>query len=343
MRFDANEQMCGAYMAAYTPVKPDGLTVDYEKYREHIRFLLSSGIREGQGLIMGTGGSGEGYLLTDQQYFTMTSILAEECRGKIPTMAGVFDRGLPGAIEKIKFAEDAGIDFIQLSPPHSQGATDEENYTFFKMIDDATSKIGIILYHTHWDFGSYHPWYQIGVPLLEKITDLESVVGLKWHAKTVELFTQVLAQFNEKVVIVDNAGWVTSMRQNTFNVRMFMAPTANWDPPIIVTLAELWNAGDWEGFAAANKVAAAPKWAVHEAQREELYGSAPTKARLTPGDESLVYSLGEGTLNHALMDIMGRPFGPALHPQYQLSEAGKERAKQILSATDTEEILDVTF
>ena len=38
-------------------------------------------------------------------------------------------------------------------------------------------------------------------------------------------------------------------------------------------------------------------------------------------------TLGEGTLGKATMDIFGRPMGPAFPPQYNLSEAAKERLK----------------
>jgi len=340
-RSDKKQLLRGAYCAVYTPVTPDAFEIDYDRLREQLRFIIEGGLRGDLGLLLVGGGAGEGYFFTDQQWFKAIKILAEEAVGKIATMAGVFDRGAKGAIEKIKYAEDLGIDLIQLGLPHNQGPADEEIYTYFKLIDGATSRIGIVLYHTHWDFSSYDPHYQIGLPLLEKITDLGSVVGVKWHTKSLELFVDALLALKDKISYVDNAGWVTRTKDNPFSIKAFMAPPANWDPKGTLEVIKLWNAGKFREFAEGNVVLAAPKAAVIKASQEELHGG-PTPARCEGGAANrLVYSLGEGTVNKAIMDVMGRPIGPALHPQYQLSQATKERAKEILRAG--QKLVETTF
>ena len=340
-RVEQQRKIRGAYCAVYTPATPDAFEVDYTKLREQLRFIMEGGVHGDRGVIMLAGGAGEGYFLTDEQWSKSIKILAEECHGKIATMAGVFDRGSKGAIEKIKYAESLGIDLIQLGLPHNQGPADQEIHTFFSLIDRATSRIGIILYHTHWDFSSYDPHYQIGMALLEKLTELDSVVGVKWHTKSVELFVDALLKFGDKVSFVDNAGWVTRTKANPFGIKAFMAPPANWDPKRTIEAINLWSASKWKEFAEFNSVLAAPKAAVIRASQEELYGG-PTPARWENGAANrLVYSLGEGTVNKAIMDVMGRPIGPALHPQYQLSEATKQRAREYLR--EGKNLVETTF
>lgn len=317
----------GAYAGFYTPAMSNGLDVDFKKFRELVNFVLDAGFEHGIGTLMTAGGAGEGYFLIDEEWKELIKITAQECKGKAATIAGVFDRGLKGALDKILFAEEQGIDFIQLSPPHNQHPTDIEIYDYFKTIDEAVSKIGILLYHTHWDFIEN---YQMRMPLLKKITDLDSVLGIKWHTMDLSLFTEALQQLHDKVSFIDNSGWVSTTAQNQFDFHMFMSPSINWDPEVSIEAAKLFIDKKYQEFVKIYKPLSAPKWAVVTAVKEEMFGAELPGYFRNEVQIPLWCSLGEGTVNKAIVEILDKPLGPAFKPQYQLSDEGKEKAKKII-------------
>lgn len=327
-RADQKEKLRGVYAAAYTPAVPNGMDVDYDKLREHVRYIIDEGDWSiGKGLLMVAGGAGEGYMLGQDQWRKVVKIFAEEAAGKLVTIAGVFALSARVAIDQILYAEELGIDFIQLAPPVNQGGADDEKYRFMKLIDDAVSRIGMFLYHTHWNMPGD---YEMSLPLLEKVTDLDSVVAIKWSAKNLHLFRTAILALRDKVAFTDNSKWVVATGENSLGFSMFMGPPANWDPKELARAAELWNSGDYEKFQEVNSLLNAPKTAVVQASGEELYGCDRLPARWYPPALNFTHSLGEGTVNKGIMQTLGRPLGPPFEPQYRLSEKGIARAREIL-------------
>ena len=327
-RADQKEKLRGVYAATYTPATPNGMDVDYDKLREHVRFIIDEGDWSiGNGLLMVAGGAGEGYMLSQDQWRKTVKVFAEEAAGKLATIAGVFALSASVAIEQIKYAESLGIDFIQLAPPVNQGGADDEKYRFLKLIDDAVSKIGIFLYHTHWNMPGD---YEMSLPLLEKLTDLDCLVAIKWSAKNLHLFRTAILALRDKVAFTDNSKWVVATGENSLGFSMFMGPPANWDPKGLAEAVRLWNGGDYEGFKKINSRLNAPKTAVVQASGEELYGRNKLPSRWYPPALNFVHSLGEGTVNKGIMQTLGNPLGPPFEPQYRLSDEGIARAREIL-------------
>jgi len=326
-RDDQRAKLHGAYSGVYTASKPNAMDLDADRHREQVQFVLSGGLKEGLGTIGAALGASEGYMLSDEDWKICLDILVEEGKGKIPLMAGVFERSCKKAIDKIRYAESVGVDFIQLGCPHNQGPTDEENYRFFKAIDDAVDTIGIILYHTHWN---YINGFQLTLPVLEKITDLDSVVAIKWHARDADTLLNVFERFNEKVALVDNAGMIGRTKRNDYNIKMFMGPAGNWYPEDLVKSAQLFVDGKWVEHCKSNKEIAAPKWAVVEACYQEMFGATTLGRWDLTQHVPLWMSLGEGTVNKGIMRLMKRSLGAPFLPQYELSDKAIENAKGIL-------------
>ena len=308
------DKIKGAVVASVTPATPD-FDVDYARFREQIRLIIEGGIQNGSGMVMAAGGGGEGYFLDEEQWRKVVKIFAEEARDKVPTMVGVFDLSTVHAIEKIKYAEDLGIDFIQLAPPHYEKPTDQEVFNHYKMISDAVTKIGIIVYHTYWAFPEY---YEVTLPLMTRFADIENVVGVKWGSSNLRNFTDVLFTFRDRFGFIDNQGWVRNVQQ-AHGMRAFMCFAGNYDPSIAVKLAKLFLAGEYDKYAEESKKASVLREKVRKAMLEEVHGT---------GVMGEVKTLAEGTLGKATMDVAGRSCGPPFPPQHQLSEEAKARVRE---------------
>jgi len=120
----------GGFIHLATPATPD-YEVDIQKFREQVRFVMNGGIRGKTGALLAAGAGGEGCFLNDEEWYAIIKAFAEEAVGKVTTIAGIFELSTKNAIRKIKFAEELGIDLVQVAPPHYEKPTDIEVYTHY--------------------------------------------------------------------------------------------------------------------------------------------------------------------------------------------------------------------
>ncbi len=293
----------GAFVPLVTPATPD-YEVDIPRFREQVRFVMDGGIKGKTGALLAAGGGGEGYFLNDEEWYAVIKAFAEEAAGKVTTMAGVFELSTKNAIRKIKFAEDLGIDLIQLAPPHYEKPTDIEVYTHYKMINDAVSKVGIMLYHTYWAFPEY---YEMTTPLFKKIAELDHIVGIKWASARFRNFLDVLFGFQGRFIFEDNQGWMQLLGEakGMHGTTMWIG---NYIPETAARLIKLIQKGDIQQFAKEAREANALRNAVAREIAELAYGTSATGEFGT---------LGEGSSGKTIMKLVGRPCGPPFPPQIE--------------------------
>lgn len=313
MSDERKDMLKGAVVAAATPATPD-FDVDYDRLRDQYRFMVEGGIQTGVGLVLAVGGGGEGYFLDTVQWKKSVQIFAEEAKGKVPTMVGVFGLNTRHVIDKIKYAEDLGIDFIQLAPPHYEKPTDLEVFTHYKLVNEAVSKIGIIIYHTYWAMPEY---YEMTAAVIAKCVDLKNIVGIKWASTLLPNFTEVLVGFRDRFAFIDNQNWIQAVG-HPHGMQAFMFFRGNFDPQRVVQVSKTFLGGDYAAFNEQVSQAMAYRKPLNKAIIAEVFGPGTSAGK----------TIGEGTLAKATMDIFERPCGPAFPPQHNLSEEAKQRVKQ---------------
>jgi len=309
---ELKEKIKGAVVALVTPTTSD-YEIDLPKFRENVRFSVS-GVKEGLGCLMAAGGGGEGYFLDLEQWKTLIEAFVEEIRGVVPTMVGVFELSTKHAIEKIKFAEDLGVDFVQLAPPHYEKPTDLEVYQHYKLINESVSDIGIVVYHTYWSMPEN---YEINLPLMSQITNLSNVVGIKWASTNCRNFLDVLFSLKDEVAMIDNLGWVDLVKSD-YGMKAFMCFIGNYAPNKTTELAKLFLDGEFEFWAAEKKKAFAHRGVIMQEVLKMVHGSA---------GKGEVYTLAEGTLGKTACELVGRPAGPPFLPQFDPSPQQKAELK----------------
>ena len=174
--------------------------------------------------------------------------------------------------------------------------------------------MGIVVYHTYWSLPEY---YEITAPLVDRLTGLGNVVAIKWASTSLRNFTDVLFGYRDRFAFIDNQGWAQTVG-HPHGMSAFMYFVGNHDPSAAAEVSKLFLAEDYGRFTEEIKKGLGRRAAVNEAILEEVHGAGSSETK----------TLGEGTLAKATMDVFGRPMGPAFPPQYNLSEAAKERLKK---------------
>lgn len=308
------ERLKGIVVSIPTPSKKD-FEVDLEKFKEHVRWLIDEGMVEGKAVLMGAGGLGEGYFLTREEHYKVMETLVDAANGKVPTMTGIFESCTKEAIRRAKYAQDVGIDFLQVNPPHYLAPVDEEAFTHYKMIND-NANVGIMVYNTPWAAMGF----EIRPKLMEKLITLENVVGVKWMSFDSVNFIRVLKEFSDKVNFIDNSTMTSLAFQ--LGAKGYISLLGNIAPKAELYLYSLLEKRDYEKFDNEHKRLHA--W-------REVLGAA----------EELGYQgVVEGTISKAILQAIGKDFGPPFPPQRQVSLETVEKVKKILEAHKVLETLN---
>lgn len=202
------DKLAGALVSLPT-FTDDDLSLRLDRQRAHIRWLIDQGITGDAGILMVAGGYGEGYYLEDDELFALIDTLMDEAGGKVPTMVGIFDLNVRKATRRAKYAADAGIDFLELGLPHYSCPSEDDVYIFTKHIND-NADIGIMNYNNYW--ATPPPGFEITRGLIERMADLEHVVGFKWSSASAAHYVGILRLFSDQFAFMDN-GMANSLGQ----------------------------------------------------------------------------------------------------------------------------------
>ena len=165
-----------------TPFSADGV-IEEAAFRAEARFLLDAGVH---GLAV-AGSTGEGHALSTDEVCRLTAIAVEEADGRVPVVAGIIVDSTAQAIERGRAAAEAGAAALQVTPVHYLFRPDDAHMKehFREMADAVASPI--IIYNVV-------PWTYLSPELLVEImTDIPGVVGVKQSAGDLKLFADLMA------------------------------------------------------------------------------------------------------------------------------------------------------
>ena len=120
----------GSIVALITPFKDDKL--DEENYIKLIQYHLNNGTH---GLVPG-GTTGESPTLSHDEHKKIINLSIQECKNKIPVIAGTGSNSTFEAVELSKFADKAGADGLLIVTPYYNKPTQEGLYQHYKKIND---------------------------------------------------------------------------------------------------------------------------------------------------------------------------------------------------------------
>ncbi|MBP7337220.1 dihydrodipicolinate synthase family protein [Niveispirillum sp.] len=181
----------GVYPAATTQFAED-LSVDYDATAGVQDALIRDGV---DGLIL-LGTCGENNSLEPDEKRAVLDRARTAVAGRVPVVAGVSELTTKRAVAFARDAEALGADGLMLLPAMVYVPTEEELYTHFKSVAEATS-LPIMLYNNP-------PAYRVSISarVLKKLADIPNIVAVKESAPDPRRFTDLINEFGDRFVLM---------------------------------------------------------------------------------------------------------------------------------------------
>ncbi|MCD1655259.1 4-hydroxy-tetrahydrodipicolinate synthase [Treponema zuelzerae] len=176
----------GAFTALVTPMKEDG-SVDFEGFRDLVRFQLKSGISG----IVPLGTTGETPTLDESEEETLIDIAMEEAKGKVPVIVGAGSNNTRDAVKYVKRAKQKGADYALVVTPYYNKPNDEGIFLHFA----ACAEVGlpIIVYNIAGRTGK-----NISTALLARIAELPNIAGVNEASGDINQMMEVIETIARK-------------------------------------------------------------------------------------------------------------------------------------------------
>ena len=282
-----------------------------DRQRVHLRWLIENGFKEGSGVLLIAGGMGEGYFLEDDEWRNMVDLLAEEARGKVATGVGIFELSARRAASKARYAADAGIDCVQMAPPHYLLPSEQEVFDHYRYVNDAAD-IGIVAYNTPWAMPS--PGFDFSQRLLEKFATLENMVGIKWSTSDYRHYLRMIRLLGDRLNFFDNNRIFThGARVGSKGFTDFLGNVA---PRLALKKWELVSQGRF-----------------NECDDLELQLEFDPAAKESGAGEPPAGGMGEGPVARMILSALGMETGPAFPAQVSQPEAAVKAYTRFVQAS----------
>lgn len=197
---DLNDKIRGVVVVMITPFKED-YELDEDGLRRLTRFLIDSGIKEGKGILVPAGSTGECPMLTDEERERIFKIVKDEAKDTVPVIGGCNHTDTRTVIKLVHYAEEAGLDGVMISPPYYWKPSEKIILNHYKAIARET-ELGIMVYN-NW-FAS-----QLDVPvetMVRLVDEVPNIVALKDNSPYISKLAKMIETLGERISIVNGAG-----------------------------------------------------------------------------------------------------------------------------------------
>ncbi len=197
---DLNDKIRGVVVVMITPFKED-YELDEDGLRRLTRFLIDSGIKEGKGVLVPAGSTGECPMLTDEERERIFKIVKDEAKDTVPVIGGCNHTDTRTVIKLVHYAEEAGLDGVMISPPYYWKPSEKIILNHYKAIARET-ELGIMVYN-NW-FAS-----QLDVPvetMVRLVDEVPNIVALKDNSPYISKLAKMIETLGERISIVNGAG-----------------------------------------------------------------------------------------------------------------------------------------
>tara|TARA_B100001029_G_C15035625_1_gene439931 strand:- start:793 stop:1677 length:885 start_codon:yes stop_codon:yes gene_type:complete len=157
----------GSIVALITPFKNNKM--DEDKYISLIHHHIKNGTKG----VVPAGTTGESPTLSHDEHKKVIEIAVNECKGKIPVIAGTGSNSTDEALELSKHAEKSGADGLLIVTPYYNKPTQEGLYQHYKFINDNVG-IPIIIYNI-----PPRSVVDMSVDTMARLFELKNIAGVK--------------------------------------------------------------------------------------------------------------------------------------------------------------------
>jgi len=298
------DRIKGVVVVMVTPFL-DNFELDEAGLRKLTRFLIESGVREGKGVLVPTGSTGECPMLSLEERERVFAIVKEEAGDEVPVFGGCNHCDTREVIKLARCAEKVGLDGIMVSPPYYWKPNEEIILAHYKAIAEETG-LGIMVYNNC--FAS-----QLDIPvdvMARLVEEVPTIVALKENTPFIAKFAEMVRVLGDKIVIVNGAGEPHEPYAALMGAKGFVSGIACAVPKLSLSIYEAEVEGDY-------------------AKAKEIVNSAvPLIDFFTKGEHEADYIV----RIKAVMNLMGLPGGRPRLPLVPASEEIARKGKEIVDS-----------
>ncbi len=222
--------------------------------REHVdekglRAIINHCYEHGIHGIFVCGSNGECMALTQEQRNEAIRIAVDECRGKLPLIAGVMDSSTERVIENVKVMEQLGCETAVVTPVfYARHATQNETVEHFAEISRRT-EANLMIYNIPTFTG-----LKLTADTIIKISQIDKVIGVKDTSGDMAQFTKLLHYFKGSDFLVHQGSTNLAVPSMLMGADGFVPSLAPVFPKAHIKLYEYGKAGDIENAMKWGKI-----------------------------------------------------------------------------------------
>lgn len=293
----------GCYVTVPTPFKDiNNLPLNFDALKDYVEFLLGNGLdRENCTLLFG-GAAGDFSAMSFEERTSLAIEGSKIVNGRVPIALGGQTTNTQELEKLAIIAKDYGYDFLQVSCPFYFQHTQEDFLEYIRAASEAASEVGIILYNTFWTSTS------VSNQLIEKIKDLQNIVGLKWATPRTDAmeFEDVTSTYSGRFTIIDNNLFFPYSAMKPLNATAFEVHMCNFWPEWGAKLIDEVKNKNFEEIARMMVEEAMPFY--------KLWVEIETD-----------YTSGDGYLDKLCMELAGLPSSRCRPPTRDVREKYRQR------------------
>lgn len=213
----------GVFIAAQVPMNAD-YSLNLGQIGPCIQYLIDAGMATGNAVYVALGAGGEHMELTKEERKSVAEAAVKTAAGRLPIFVGVSEQSTKVAVELAEHAELIGADGLQVEPPWYFTGTSDDTFEYFRAISESVS-LGITAYNTPWTSG-----FDMDRNFVDRLTNLDNVVGLKWFNHDVGELIHVLEHYGDRFSIVNNYCGVFNATLFILGARGYVSQAANFIP-----------------------------------------------------------------------------------------------------------------
>lgn len=188
----------GIIPAMLTPFTDAG-EVDTAGIQETVDYLISSGVSQ----VMCLGSTGEAAALTRNERIGVIETTVKAARGRVPVMAGTGAPTTRDVIEQTREAKNTGADLVMIVTPFYEMPTQEGLYKHYAAVAEAVD-MPIVLYNI-----PPHTNVEIGLPTLDRLADIDNIVGLKESSGNLGYFAEAMRLVGDRIPVLTGGDDIT--------------------------------------------------------------------------------------------------------------------------------------
>lgn len=194
---ELSKRIKGAIVVMITPFR-DNYEIDKDGVKRLTRFLIESGIKEGTGALIPAASYGESPMLTAEEQSAIFKIVKKEAANEVPVIGGCIHTDTRTVIKLVKYAEEAGLDAVMVTPPYYWKPTEKVVLTHFSAVAEKTN-LGIIAYNN-----CFATQMEMTVEIMVKlVNNIPNIIAIKDSTSRVEKFTETVNALGEKVSVLN--------------------------------------------------------------------------------------------------------------------------------------------